>query len=215
MSSLLVLQSKDKIIMASDTASSAKIDNRRVRVSGDISKIITLNDITMFVSGNLFIRDFFNEILREEDTLFTIEQKLKRYILPLCGEYSLEVVVSQLYDDKSEITSFSSYNRFDSVKRVVDTEETVMLTAGIKTKEIADTFEEEIRVRSDINDALIATYKSNISESIGGSLDIYTVTQKNRKFFNSPLDNIKNYDSIVNEIDTSLIVGERIKIFRI
>ncbi|QJI52482.1 putative tail fiber protein [Psychrobacillus phage Perkons] len=209
MSSLLVLQNKSKIIMASDTATSAELNGERVRVSNDESKITKLNDLTIFASGNMLIRNIFIELLSPNDTVSDIEYKLKNHIEPMCGEYSLEVVVGEVFNNYTTVTSLSSYSLFEPKVSIVDNDNTLMFTAGIKTLEIASSFEKNISSMSIMN-SIIESYKENSCESIGGFIEINHINKYNSRCEKVKIDDMTSHENNFINNSLYLIVGERI-----
>lgn len=210
MSSLLVLQDKDNIIMASDTASSVRIDNISYRVSDSEEKIFDINDYKVFASGQLHIRDLFIHMSRSEGSSFTpsiAEKILKKFFLKF-DEYCLEIVIAKKLSDSTVLYTLSSYNEFSIETNVSTTKEISAFAAGIQTKDILNTFEDEFLKTNKLYESIIKSYNLNQTEEVGGSVEIHqagivspTVVQRL---------NTKNIRRIQRSSSEHLIVGDRI-----
>lgn len=210
MSSLLVLQDKNEIVMASDTASSVTIENISYRVSDKEQKIFDINGYKVFASGQKHIRDLFIHIANTEKKNFSpifAEKILKKYFLSF-GEFALEVVIGEKLESSTYLYFLSSYNKYTIEKSFSDTDEIMAFTAGVQTTTILNTFEKQYTETKLLIDSLLSTYALNQTEEVGGFLEIHFLNSK-RKTMKYKLPNIelkrKNFSS-----DEYLIVGERI-----
>ena len=195
--------------MASDTASSIKRDGVSYRVSNNEEKIFEIGELTIFASGVKLIRDVFISLIDDSDNTDSIHDKLIKYILPSCGEFSLGVVVAKVERDYTSVVSFSSYNDFEKEESIVKDDLTKFFSAGIKTKEIYNSFEKNIE-RYPLLNALEKTYKENSCSEIGGNLQIFSLSYQNISKKEITIDNITPIEDSLNDPYISLIWGEYI-----
>lgn len=189
MSSLLALQTKDTIVFASDTALSAKINNTTYRVDNNESKLFNYEDFVMFASGRKSIRDLFISNLSNAPSLFEIQEVLQNIILPISEEYSLEIVIAM--KDLSKLVFLSSTNNYEYSENC-STENINLFTAGFKTEEVANKFENYYGENQLIK-AIELTYKDISCTEIGGNLDIIILEKSKVRLHTVKIDNMKTY----------------------
>lgn len=173
MSSLTVLQSKESIVFASDTAISMSHSDKVFRV-GNESKIHEFSDFILFASGKMWLKNILINNIGTNPSIDDIENVLRNDILPISEYYSLEVIIGM--KDKSKIIFFSSTDDF--IRNESLPENNIKLyTAGYKTSEFADGFLENYKTNN-VYKALLTTYKELSDEKVGGNLEIYTISNE-------------------------------------
>lgn len=209
MSSLLVLQDKNNVIMTSDTASSVEIDGISYRVSGNEKKIFDLNGYKVFASGQKHIRDLFISLFSNDESTFnpiSAEKLLKKMFLGF-DEYSLEIVIAEKSMNSTMLYFLSSYEQFNVKKSISEDVNILMFTAGIKTKEISDSFEDEFSRNGNVIESLQLAYSKNQNEQVGGSLEIHQLITDVVKEIQLPIIDVNTIQDFEN---VHLIIGERI-----
>lgn len=206
MSSLLAIQTKDDIFFASDTASSVTIDNKAYRVSDKETKLFLIDNYIVFASGNLAAQQLLIGYIKNGFEVDELESVLKRNFICL-GEYSLEVLIGEKRENKTILHTFSSYNNFNHVKSINNSRETFLFTAGLKTVEISNSFENNISKGMDVSHAIREAYQKNYCERIGGSIETISLSSRKKTSFQLS-EKILNRKTLKHDIH--LIVGERI-----
>lgn len=206
MSSLLAIQTKDDILFASDTAASISTNNLSYRVSDNESKLFTIGSYILFVSGNLSAQKLLINTIIDDFNINQLESLLKRHFIHL-GEYSLEVLVAEKASDSTVLHTFSSYDRFDHKKSINDSEDTFLFTAGMKTRDIASSFESKIVKTTNLISAIVETYQDNHCEQVGGNVETMKLSSPSKNSYRLSEKNLRRKRT---ELDLHLIIGERI-----
>lgn len=182
MSSLLVLQDKNNIIMTSDTASSIVEDGKTYRVSDNVPKIFNIGKYKMFASGQEHLRDYFLSIAEKEaDFTPIIAEKILKKYFNVFDEFSLEVVIGESIENGTRLHFLSSYEGFNIRENTCFTDDVMLFAAGIKTNGISNSFEYELGKSSDVFNSIVKAYEANQSEEVGGSIEIHQLLTDNVK----------------------------------
>ena len=189
MSSLLALQTKDTIVFASDTALSATVKDKTYRVGNNETKIFEYQDFIMFASGKKYLRDAFISMLNNSPTISEIQEVLDNHIIQHSEEYSLEIVIAM--KDLSKLIFLSSVDGF-TYKESLPNDYTNMFTAGCKTIEVANKFEEYYQ-QSPLLQSLQSTYKDLSCNEIGGYLDVIILEKDSLRRLQFNVDDMKVY----------------------
>lgn len=169
MSSCIVIQQNSNVFVASDTAISANIFNKRCRLEGSVNKIFRKNDDIVFCSGNLETATKCRAYIDKMNNI-NIEEMQKVASL-LYNEGMFEIFIVK--NEKGCVKSYqlSSYNNFTPIERIVDRGKTEIYALGFNTVSMLNTLEAEIRT-TDVLSAIQNTFNKNVCVEVGGSVDI-------------------------------------------
>lgn len=209
MSSLLVLQDNNNIILASDTAASVCINGTTYRASDQEKKIFNINGYKVFASGQKHIRDLFVMLATKNESEFSphkAELILKKHFSGF-DEYCLEVVIAEKLEVTTNLYIISSYDNFNVRTHQSSGEGISVFSAGIRTKEVLEVFDERYGISSDVIKSILQSYTINQCEEVGGSVEIHQIGSEEFDSYRLPDIDINRLDS---NYPVHLIVGERI-----
>jgi hypothetical protein len=210
MSSCLVLNNGNQIIMSADTALSSFDGNTFRRIGNDQQKVFKINDSLIFCSGEVSI---------VKDTISFIEsldcidvEKISSYlksknIQPLENIFSIEMLIAKPETVDLKLYQLSEYNNFDVV--ILETppdNQLAIYCAGIKTEECASISERELSLSRDVKNAILKIYKQLSCDQIGGYLDVWLLSKNGiSKIFRDKIDDILEGDKSLSSIYHSLV----------
>lgn len=187
MSLCLLIQDRDRIIVAGDSRESIKIKGEYFATGGEFPKIRVIGDQVIFSTGNSYVA---NSILRdyEESGIYSIDnlQKIKdkhveKYIASYGGRFYKQgfekrhivgLVVSSYRNGKSLVQTISSKDSevFESVG------DTIRAADGVRCSEALELLKEyERKGGQDLLEGYRYVYNSLADESIGGTMYIFHV----------------------------------------
>lgn len=214
MSSLLALQTKESIVLASDTALSVTYNKQTFRVSNDESKIFEFDDFVMFASGKKHLRDNFIYKLSKNSSIHDIQLLLETDIKKHCNnDFGLEIVIAM--KDMSKLIFLSSVDGFIYSENICTDNNTHLFTAGYKTVEIGELFT-SIFEKKPLLQSIEETYKRVSCSEIGGSIDIFYLTREGLTIKKINIDNNFVYESadienyILNLVHAEKLAGKLI-----
>jgi len=214
LSSLLALQTKESIVLASDTALSVTYNKQTFRVSNDESKIFEFDDFVMFASGKKHLRDNFIYKLSKNSSIHDIQLLLETDIKKHCNnDFGLEIVIAM--KDMSKLIFLSSVDGFIYSENICTDNNTHLFTAGYKTVEIGELFT-SIFEKKPLLQSIEETYKRVSCSEIGGSIDIFYLTREGLTIKKINIDNNFVYESadienyILNLVHAEKLAGKLI-----
>lgn len=142
MSSCLILQQEDRAFIGADSIICNIVNGKPVRTEYEDNKLFVIGKDIMFCAGNMSIIhglvDWCN--LKYYDTNINIDElseKLKNEHSGLKSEFSdAEVVISTFRDGKSVVYGLSQYNDYEPIIYKGDPRGVMIITGGIRTKEV-------------------------------------------------------------------------------
>ena len=170
MSSCIVLQQKNNIFIASDTAISSKIDGTRVRLSNDAEKVFTKNNDIIFCSGNMNVANKCKKYIKKME-IINIE-KIQDFVSSFCIDGMFEIFIAKTDGDCVESYQLSSYNGFNPIKRVVCDNNVEIFAIGYNVKQMLNSFESNL-LSNDVINSIKKTFNDNICIEVGGNVDIF------------------------------------------
>lgn len=171
MSSCLVLQQRNNLFIAGDTAISATVGGKRVRVSNDAKKVFVKDNHIIFCSGELILatkcKSFVENMSKLEiDTIKEFLVNNHRH------EDKFELFIGTCLDNEVVSYQLSSYNGFFPVERTIQNN-TEIFALGYDTEKMIDSFESNlIQTNMKVIDSMRLAYEANVKAEIGGNLDI-------------------------------------------
>lgn len=190
MSSVICIQTYDRVWVGADSAVSAQIDGEVYRLHEDGKKLFHVSDMVIFCSG---IMELAGAIMQEFETSedYTLEtlQKIARH---QCADYSAEHpeverrgglfadMLIATYDKeraKTVVYSISPYhNDFEIVERTLNSSMDFAIWAGgIRTQQATDAAMKKFRQTLNVNFALKYAFHAISYEGIGGDLTVYEI----------------------------------------
>lgn len=169
MSSCVVIQQNSNVFVASDTAISANIFNKRYRLEGSVNKVFRKNDDIVFCSGNLETATKCRAYIDKMNNIDIEEMQKVASLLYIDGMFEIFIVKN----DNGCVKSYqlSSYNNFTPIERIVDKGMTEIYALGFNTVSMLNTLEAEIRA-TDVLSAIQNTFNKNVCVEVGGGVDI-------------------------------------------
>lgn len=215
MSACLILQTKNKCFIGSDTALSSIEKDSIIRVGEVNKKIFRKNNYIYFCSGEYSIvkktLSYINNLASFE--LISLSNFLKKInIKNKENIFNIELVFINILNKK--IYQISEYNNFDISIYEPPEEGIFILTAGFKTNEIYNIAKEQILNKKTVDIIYEDTFKKVSCQQIGGKIMVYDVDYPDDLFLEKKVDDIiinkpKNFHLIVSEtIVGNLILGE-------
>ena len=172
MSAGLLIQQRNNYFIGADRASSIKIKgDKRVRVGNNFIKINKINDnFIYFCSGNKKETQLINAFICKETNI----NKIKNYCLQIHKsiESELEILILNNNPHVKSI-QLSSYNNFKPITRETNEEETLLITLGIKTKELYEVAKNKILESGNISCIFKESFEHINSPEVGGKIDMF------------------------------------------
>lgn len=169
MSSCVVIQQNSNVFVASDTAISANIFNKRYRLKGSVNKVFRKNNDIVFCSGNLEVATKCKNHLEKVKKIDIEEMQNIASLFYKEGMFELFIVKNE--NDCIKSYQLSSYNNFTPIERIVDRGKTEIYALGFNTVSMLNTLETEIRT-TDVLSAIQNTFNKNVCVEVGGNVDI-------------------------------------------
>lgn len=169
MSSCVVIQQNSNVFVASDTAISANIFNKRYRLKGSVNKVFRKNNDIVFCSGNLEVATKCKNHLEKVKKIDIEEMQNIASLFYKEGMFELFIVKNE--NDCIKSYQLSSYNGFKPIERIVEVGKTEIYALGFNTVSMLNTLETEIRT-TDVLSAIQNTFNKNVCVEVGGSVDI-------------------------------------------
>ena len=148
MSSCIVLQQRNNIFVASDTAISSSANGERVRLSNSAEKLFVKDNNIVFCSGNMEVAVKCNNFIKQMEVLDI--EKIQEYVSSFDIKGMFEIFIAKTYDEYVESYQLSSYNNFTPIKRVVD-DNIEIFAIGYITKNMLNSFEAYLMSKHVVN----------------------------------------------------------------
>jgi hypothetical protein len=205
LSSCIVLQQKNNIFIASDTAISSTVNGSKVRLSNSSEKIFRKDEHIIFCSGNMEIATKCSMFIKQMNAVNV--EEVRKYISSFCIDDEMFEIFIVKTGDIVESYQLSSYNGFNPIKRIVDNN-TEIFALGYNTINMLNSFEKYL-MNTDVISAIKNTFNDNICTEVGGNIDIFyfyngSIHQKHNK-----LDD--NTECLISELDSKhceLVIAE-------
>jgi len=213
MSNCVVIQTKKEIILASDTASSVKINDIFYRHSDEEEKIHLINGLLLFCSGDMNICQIIVEKLKFErvSDVNTVAETAKRifYDSGTQDEYGVEILIGKRDTEATTIYQISSYDDFKLQEYNMNQNGVAIYTAGIKTKKSYTIVSNLIRRGVDVKSALRLMYNDISDETVGGNVQAFLLNDKGiSQIINEKInEDVKRFPADLRKF---LVVAERL-----
>lgn len=202
--------------MASDTAISTTINNKHYRIGEGARKLFKFDNFLVFCSGNLElsykIMDIFSSLSNKSiESLRRIAHC--EYTKYSKNDLSLDILVATYENGQSALYQISPYKDFEIDRKVVPMHSLGIWSGGIKTKESYNLVSKHLYMGSKVVDVFQNTFNDLSDETIGGMLELYSVTRKgiNLIYLNKIKENEDiNRASITDKCSLKLVVAEQI-----
>jgi len=227
MSAVAVVQTKDKIYVASDTAISFKYKNTPYRLSNNGKKLYQFGDFLVFCSGTMGLAyHIMNQFIQESDKSIkslSIIAKNLFYEHSKLGEVNLDILIFKCEDTSSCVYQISPYKNFEVICSQIEEDGIKLFSGGIKTRECLDLLEGNIGKHSSVVKFFNNVFSDLNSEEIGGFIEVFKI-EKNKVELLDTLEmsdeKIKKFDIetfqpelvIAEQVLGKLILGQRITI---
>ncbi len=186
MSSCVVLNNGEFVIMASDTALSSLENDVFKRVGNSCQKIFHFGNSLLFISGRFDVVELILSYIKKENTIspiFVSKLLSSLNIEKEDGIFSVEIILVKSENKNISVYQISQYNDYKIVELDNDFVDSLSIhCAGIKSKECTSILQEELKLSRNAVDVLKKTYSKLSCETIGGFLDIWVVTKSEIKF---------------------------------
>jgi hypothetical protein len=208
-SSCLIVQTHDDILIGADSASSTCLSGKFYRVSDDFDKIHVVDNYVLFISGEI---NNVNMALNCVKSVGFCMDKIQQYLVNNSnksekdGVYNLEMIVCGVDEYGSVLYQFSEYNQFNPVIHRVKAGNTNIVTAGFKSKLSSDYAYGLFLGSNDVISIYTNTFDSLACNEIGGTLSVYRVSDKSLVCNHHIYDN--NTEYIGNHLEEHLLIGD-------
>ena len=206
MSSCIILQQRDSIFMASDTAISTSLKGRTARLSNLGEKLFCKDDKIVFCSGNMKKANLCKKYIEQNNNL-----KIKdicKFANSLNLKGSLELFIAVTEKKKVKSYQISSYNNFIPIEREVDDDRTEIYSMGFNTINMLNSFEENL-LKLNVLSAIEKTFNDNIIPEVGGNVSIAYFHNGEKHIMNKRLkDNTPCLLSKFEEYMCSFVMAE-------
>ena len=165
-----MLQQRNNVFVASDTAISGFIGGQRVRLANSAEKVFVKGNDIIFCSGNMEIANQCKNYIKHMS--FLDIEKVRDFASSFCFDDMFEIFIAKTNNNIVESYQLSSYNNFSPIKRVVHSGNTEIFAIGYNTSEMLSSFEENLATTSVLN-AIENTFNSNICPEVGGNVDLF------------------------------------------
>lgn len=190
MSSVICIQTYDRVWIGADSAVSAQIDGKVYRLHEEGKKLFQVDEKVIFCSG---IMELAAAIMKEYEAAAAHSlDNLQRITRQKCADYTAEhpevkereglfVDIMIAYYDKSRgktvVSSISPYhNDFEIVERTLDNPSNFAVwTGGIKTREANDATMDKLKRTLNVDFAFKYAFHRISYEGIGGDLSVYEI----------------------------------------
>jgi len=207
MSLCTVTMTKDMIVIASDTAMSAEINNVKYRISNEGKKLHIIDDYIVFISGDLdlskiIIDDFKRQ---EQRTLDNLQKLIKfwfdKYIeaRPFAKQRLMNghvfnlTLIAQYKNGRTKMYEISQQNNFNIQEYKVSGNQYLINSVGVHYKEASKLMSKFISKGKSLFEALCEVYNKLSDEEVGGILEAYIVDKNGIKtFFKKQIKEKKN-----------------------
>lgn len=184
MSACIVFQQNQKSYVASDGAVSVNFGKENIRIKNNYKKTFCYENNLIFCSGRIrIVESIVSEIKRRKN--ITIED-----IVLICKNNFVDEGLLELFLTKFDkcIVSYqlSSYNNFAPIKRIVEKENTEVLSLGFNAGKNLERVFEHIGKYKSIEEMVKNIYMDICCAEVGGVVDIYEISY----------DGIKNSSTI-------------------
>lgn len=208
MSACIVFQQNKKSYVASDGAVSINFGEGNVRIKNDYKKTFCYENNLIFCSGRIRIVEVIvSEIKKKKD--IKIEDIVQICRSNYAYEGLLELFLTK-YDEGIISYQLSSYNNFTPIKRVIDENNTEVLSLGFNASRNLETIFKHVGKCKSIEEMIENIYRDICCEEVGGTVDIYEISSMGIK--NILTINLKDRMTITERFvaEGNLIVAETI-----
>ena len=208
MSACIVFQQNKKSYVASDGAVSINFGEGNVRIKNDYKKTFCYENNLIFCSGRIRIVEVIvSEIKKKKD--IKIEDIVQICRSNYANEGLLELFLTK-YDEGVISYQLSSYNNFTPIKRVIDENNTEVLSLGFNASRNLETIFKHVGKCKSIEEMIENIYRDICCEEVGGTVDIYEISAMGIK--NISTINLKDRMTITERFvaEGNLIVAETI-----
>ena len=169
MSSCLVLQQRNSLFIASDTAISSISNGERIRVSNDGNKLFKKDNALIFCSGKMKMATKCRKYIEKMNSLNIDE--IQDFVSRFYIEGLFEIFIGIVENDMVKTYQLSSYNNFNPIERIIPEKQTEIFALGFNTKNMLDGFEKYLK-QTDVITSIKNTFNDNICVEVGGNLDV-------------------------------------------
>lgn len=225
MSSCLILQQEDRAFIGADSIICNIVNEKPVRTEYEDNKLFVIGKDIMFCAGNMSVIhglvDWCN--LKYSDSNIDIDElseKLKNEHPGLKSKFSdVDVVISTFRDGKSVVFGLSQYNDYDPIIYKGDPRGVMIVTGGIRTKEVYEYAANAINNKMPVVDIYKSIHSGSPYAEIGGqptliehrSNTISYLLKPGKMNYGSKEPSISNYIA-ADVVYGSLFFGEKLTI---
>lgn len=206
MSSCLVLQQKNSLFIASDTAVSSIFNGKRIRVSNKGEKLFKKDNALIFCSGKMTIATDCKKYIEGMENLSI--DAIQEFVSCLSIDGLFEVFIGIIENGTVKTYQLSSYNDFKPVERALLSGQTEIFALGFNTENMLNDFESYLG-KTDVIDSIKNTFNNNICTEVGGNLDImYYYNGLTYQSSHSLKDSTLCLVDILNEENHHLVIAD-------
>lgn len=227
-SSCLILQSKEKLYIGSDTSSSVFHNNKLYRLNNETTKLFKLdNNTILYCAGNnkvaKNVKDYIFSLYFRNNFSFDLLIEWLVWKYPLKHKYNnktifdVEILICTVKNNETVVFQMSQYNNYKLIVHKAPQKGIQILSAGIKNKDCISFAEKELLRNSGIKSIYYNTFQKLSCNYIGGKLDLYEISdigintifnkycilEKNIQYINNILNNVSvsiNAEVLISKI---------------
>ena len=169
MSSCLVIQQRNNIFIASDTAISSQIEGKAIRVGNFAEKLFRKDRHIVFCSGNMEVAKKCRSYIKQME-LIDIE-KIRGFVSSFYVGNMFEIFIADTSGGCVKTYQLSSYNDFSPIERVIQDDSTEIYAMGYNVASMLNSFESYLS-STDVISSFKNTFSDNICTEVGGNLDV-------------------------------------------
>ncbi|CAG7648173.1 hypothetical protein ACFQI7_12985 [Paenibacillus allorhizosphaerae] len=220
MSSLIVIQSKDSVFFAADSATSISLDGQLYRLNTQATKLHHFDNLIVFCSGDM---NFCYSLMDKFGlTLNRNVNSLQQLLVESYNGEKVEILIAEYNDEQTIVHQLSPYNNFDPVIYTnIPFGGLNILTAGVKTEESYQIACEALFEGNTIPNIFIRAFDEISYEAVGGTLTVYKVNKSGvSKYLAHKINEKPDIKTMTashlleyfrkNIVEAALLVGERI-----
>jgi hypothetical protein len=200
MSSCLILQTKNRSFIGTDSALSSFSNNKFYRSGNNEQKIFFVSDYIYFCSGES------NHVKKTKQYINSIGDfnfdLISKFLLSICinkaNKNYFDIELMAINKKNNIVYQISQYNNFE-LKTFIPSEDGIqILSAGFKTNECSLFAENQILLNKDVKTIYRNTFNNLECEQIGGDLIVYSISSNTIDiFYSNKIDKkvyFPNYD---------------------
>lgn len=215
-SSVAIIQTRDKAWIASDSAVSANIRGKRYRINDQGQKLFHIDNSIIFCSGTMdisyeVIRQFKENSHRDLKTLSKISKDIFEKLSNSVDSPSLEIILLKKIKGRIYNYQISHYNNFEIKKNEVN-DGVGVFTGGLKTQDALDFLCKRIMNNNSVNAIkdLTDVFSHLSCESIGGYLRIYEVDEDPKIIVEQKIDDSPSLLRMDVGFNCELVIAEMV-----